>query len=384
MSQRLRAMQVMDDTKAAVAKGISIIEIFGSPTLVMPEHVQHAIREAAGKTFVRDTRGSADLRETIAIHLKNEYGVQADPAREILITHGAMHGLGVTFRALLEPGDEVIVPSPTFFFDSSIRQTGALPIYVQALPAEGWRWDINQFTKALSAKTRAILVCNPTNPTAYVPSRAEVETLIKWAKENNLIVIADEAYARYVYEGAVFTPQMIFRDIYENLVTVTSLTKNYAFGNWRVAYVHAPEALLTKIHHQFEWDALDVGPVPQAAANAVISGPQSWIEPIMATYQPNRDRLMTALEALGLPIVLPAGGPFAFVDFALLGLRSRELEAHLLTHGIPAVAGDAFNGPDTYARIMFGGSEDVIGKLIKALTDIEAQTDNKNATREVR
>jgi aspartate/methionine/tyrosine aminotransferase len=221
-------------------------------------------------------------------------------------------------------------------------------------------------------------VCNPTNPTAYVPSRTEVETLIKWAKENNLIVIADEAYARYVYDGAVFTPQMIFRNLYENLVTVTSLTKNYAFGNWRVGYINAPEALLTQIHYQFEWDALDVGPVPQAAANAVIGGPQSWIEPIMATYQPNRNRLMAALEKLGLPIVLPAGGPFAFVDFTVLELRSRELEAHLLAHGIPAVAGDAFNGPDTYARIMFGG------KLNKTLADISDAAENKKITREVR
>lgn len=384
MSQRLRAMQVMDDTRAAVAKGISIIDIFGSPTLVMPEHVQIAIREAAGKTFVRDTRGSSELRETIAIHLKNEYGVQADPTREILITHGAMHGLGVTFRALLQPGDEVIVPSPTFFFDSPIRQTGALPIYVHGLPSEGWRWDFNQFTKALSSKSRAILVCNPTNPTAYVPSRTEVETLIKWAKENNLIVIADEAYARYVYDGAVFTPQMIFRNLYDNIVTVTSLTKNYAFGNWRVGYINAPEALLSEIHRQFEWDALDVGPVPQAAANAVIGGPQLWIEPIMATYQPNRDRLMAVLEKLGLPIVLPAGGPFAFVDFTVLGLRSRELEAQLLAHGIPAVAGDAFYGPDTYARIMFGGSEKEIGRLIKTLADIAAEVENRKITREVR
>lgn len=383
MSQRLRAMQIMDDTKTAIAEGVSIVEIFGSPTLVMPEHVQTAVREAAKKTFVRDTRGSLELRKTIAAYLKKEYGVVANPAGEILITHGAMHGLGVTFRALLNSGDEVIVPSPTFFFDSPIRKTGAIPIYVEALQSEGWRWNVSQFETALTSKTRAILVCNPANPTAYLPSRAEVQALIQWAASHRLLVIADEAYARFVYDGATFTPQMTFSGEYQNLVTVTSLTKNYGFGNWRVAYINAPEPLLKQIHRQFEWDALDVGPVPQAAANAVIGGPQAWIEPVMKTYQPNRDRLIAGIKPLGLHPVLPAGGPFTFIDFSALGLRSRELEANLLSYGIPAVAGDAFYGPDTFARIMFGGSESVIDQLIAALTLVMDQAKKNNTSMEV-
>ncbi len=373
MSQRLRAMQVMDDAKAAATNGISIINIFGSPTLVMPEHAQAAISEASRKTFTRDTRGSIELRNTISAHLKKEYGVQADPIDEILITHGAMHGLGVTFRALLQPGDEIIVPAPTFFYDNPIRQAGALPIYVEAQESEGWRWSIDQFENAFTDKTRAILVCNPTNPTGYVPSRVEVETLVSWAASHKILIIADEAYARYVFDDATFTPQMLFRENYDGLVTVTSLTKNYGFGNWRVGYIHAPKPLLTQIHQQFEWDALDVGPVPQAAANAVIGGSQSWIEPVMATYQPNRDQLMAGLKNVGLSAVLPAGCPFAFVDFAATGLSSRELEAKLLSHGIPAVAGDAFKGPSTFARIMFGGSEKAIGELIAALAAIMTQ-----------
>ena len=373
MPKRLRAMQVMDDAKAAVMQGTSLVEVFGSPTLVMPEHVQVAVREAAGMTFSRDTRGSYQLRKTIAMHLDKEYGVYADPEREILITHGAMHGLGVTFRAILSSGDEVIVPSPAFFYDRSIRQAGALPIHVQALESKNWGWDINQFEKALTSKTRAILVCNPANPTGYLPSQIEVETLINWASSHDLLVIADEAYARYVYDGRTFTPQMLFRKSYDKLVTVTSLTKNYGFGNWRVAYIHAPELLLSQIHRQFEWDALDVGPVPQAAANAVIGGSQAWIEPVMATYQPNRDRLMAGLKKIGLPAVRPASTPFLFVDFSALGLGGRDLEAHLLVHGIAAVAGDAFSGPGTFARIMFGGTQNAIDELINALASTMSQ-----------
>jgi aspartate/methionine/tyrosine aminotransferase len=368
-------MQVSEQARYAAARGVSIIPTFGSPTLVMPPHVQDAVHDAAGRVFEHDTRGSLELRKVIADNLKNEFGVFADPSSELLITHGAMHGLGVTFRALLEAGDEIIVPAPTFFFDHPIRQTGALPQYVDCLESENWRWDIPRFEKALTPKTRAILVCNPTNPTAYVPSRDEVKALLDWAAANNLTVIADEAYARYVYDDAVFTPQMSFRDRYDKLVTVTSLTKNYGFSNWRVGYVHAPEPLLSKIHRQFEWDTLDVGPVPQAAAAAAISGPQEWVTSVLSRYEGNRDRLLWGLDQAGLKAVKPVGGPFAFVDFAALGLHSEALEAELLSHGIAAVAGDAFMGPDTFARIMFGGSDEALTALTTALMKIMSHRD---------
>ncbi len=373
MQERLPAMRVLDCAHDAIAAGAKLVPVYGSPVLVMPEHVQIAVAGAAHQVHERETRGSMALRETIADHLQVHYSLHADPQHELLITHGAMHGLSVTFRALFDAGDEVIVPSPTFFFDASLRSSGATPVYVECLEEENWRWDIDRLEDARTNATRGVLVCNPNNPTAYVPTRYEVEAVVQWAAGNGLIIVADEAYARYVFDGGTFTPQMTFRDIYPEMVTVTSLTKNYAFANWRVGYVYAPEHLLAAIHQCFEWDALDVGPVPQAAATAVIDGPQDWIEPVLATYQPNRDRLMVGLADIGLSAVRPAGGPFALVNFSTLGLSGRELEDALLNEGVAAVAGDGFKGPASHARIMFGGSVEAVGDLLEALQAVSVK-----------
>jgi len=365
--ERLPAMQIVEQASDAVASGTAMIPVYGSPTLVMPEHVQAAVADAARRVHERVTRGWLSLRQTIAENLRDTYGVTADPERELLVTHGAMHGLSVTFRGLFELGDEVIVPAPTFFYDEAIRMSGATPVYVDLLESDDWHWDLGRLEGTVTSRTRGVVVCNPNNPTATVPSRDEVRALVDWAATRGLIVVADEAYARFVFDGGVFTPQMTFRDAHPDLVTVTSLSKNYGFSNWRVGYVHAADPLLAKIHRVFEWDALDVGPVPQAAAQAVIAGPQSWIEAVLATYQPNRDRLMAGLAGTGLRAVRPAGGPFAFVDFADLGLSGRALEAALMARGIAAVAGDGFQGPDSYARIMFGGTTEALDAVIGVL-----------------
>ena len=364
--ERLPAMAMAEQGRFASAEGKKVIATYGSPTLVMPDHVQEAVRDAAGRIFDRDTRGSLGLRTTIADYLSATHALAVDPQRELLITHGAMHGLSVTFRALFAPGDEVIIPAPTFFFDASIRSTGAIPVYVALREDNGWRWDLDEMAAALTPRTRALVVCNPNNPTSTVPTYEEVAALVAWASAQGLIVVADEAYARFVFDGARYTPQMTFRDLHPQLVTVTSLSKNYGFSNWRVAYVHAPEPLLTRIHRQFEWDALDVGPVPQAAAQAAISGPQDWIETVLATYQPNRDRLMRGLADAGLSCVRPAGGPFAFVNFSSWDVRGRELESVLMSRGLYCVAGDGFQGPDTHARVMFGGDAEAIDQVIHA------------------
>ena len=360
-------MKIAEDARNAALNGAAIIPTFGSPTLVMAEHVQTAIIEAAGRVHDRDTRGARALRDTISQYLAQTYDVVADPERELLITHGAMHGLSVTFRALFEPGDEVIVPAPTFFFDESIRSTGAIPVYVDLLEADEWQWDLERIAAKVTPRTRALMLCNPNNPTASVPSRDLVQAVVHWAASKELLVVADEAYARFVFDGDVYTPQMKFRNDYEGLVTVTSLSKNYGFSNWRVGYVHAPEPLLSRIHLQFEWDALDVGPGPQAAARAVIDGPQEWLEKVLATYQPNRDQLMDGLAKIGLSAVRPRGGPFALVNFSSIALRGRELEAGLLARGIAAVAGDGFMGPNTHARIMFGGLTEDVARVIEGL-----------------
>jgi len=370
-------MRVVDEARAAEAAGLKLIPTYGSPIMVMPAHVQEAVRVASLTVHPRHTRGTPELRSVIAATLRREQGLVADPDSELLVTHGAMHGLNVTFRALLSAGDEIVVMAPTFFFDGSIRASGATPIYVSCEESDNWGWDKARIEAAITTRTRAVMVCNPTNPTGFLPSQTDLEDLLDIASKHRLVVISDESYGRFVFDDETYVPQMVLRERHPDLVTITSLSKNYAFTNWRVGYVHAAAHLLDRIHREFEWDALDVGAVPQAAAAAVMSGPEDWLEGEYSRYESNRNIVHQGILEAGLTAVLSAAGPFMLVNFARAGLQGRVLEGALLQRGIATVAGDGFKGPATHARISFGGSPEVLGSIISALRDVvnEARKD---------
>ncbi|GAA0981348.1 MULTISPECIES: pyridoxal phosphate-dependent aminotransferase [Streptomyces violaceusniger group] len=354
--ERLPALELADRARTAPPHHVAMVPFRGVPMLPMPEHVVEAARTAAGEVFPRNSRGSEELRQAIASRLEATYGLAVDPGRELLITHGAQHGMSVALRALLSPGDDVVIPAPSYFFDGMIRLAGARPVYVPSDEGRGWDHVPAAVEAAITPATRALLICNPNNPTGYVPSRERLCQLLDIAARHGLIVFSDESYERYVWDGPGYVPQMLLRDHHPDLVTVTSLSKNYAFTSWRVGYVHAPAHLLRPIHHAFEWDAINVGDVAQAAAHAVMTGPQHWIEQEFATMRARRDILRGGLESAGLASVRPDAGVFVFVDCAPLGFRGRRLERLLLDHGMTAIAGDAFAGPDTHVRMVYGGS----------------------------
>ncbi|GAA3524627.1 pyridoxal phosphate-dependent aminotransferase [Amycolatopsis ultiminotia] len=350
--ERLMALEL-----AERARQQGVLPMPGVPSLPMAEHVVEAVRRAAGQVLPRQTRGRPELRGVLADHLREAFGLAVDPERELLVTHGAQHGMSVALRALVSPGDEILVPAPTYFFDGMVRMAGARPVYLPSRAADGWATDLDALRAAVTPETRAILLCNPANPTGYTPAAGELAAILSLAAEHGLLVLSDESYARYVHSGAGYTPLQTLREHWPELVTVTSLSKNYAFTPWRVGYVHAPAPLLERVHRAFEWDAITVGDVPQAAACAVVSGPQEWLDEVYATFPRRRDLLCSALETAGLPVVRPAAGIFAFPDFSRLGVRGRELEDLLLQYGIPGIAGDAFHGEGTHARLLYGGTE---------------------------
>ncbi|MGH3380853.1 MAG: pyridoxal phosphate-dependent aminotransferase [Actinoallomurus sp.] len=367
--QRLPALELAE----RALKEPDLIPMAGVPALPMPEHVVEAARTAAGQVFPRRSRGSAGLRRTIADRLATALALTVDPESEILITHGAQQGMSVALRALLSPGDEVIVPTPTYFFDGMLRLAGVRAVHVPASESRGWDHDPEAIEAAVTPATKALLICNPNNPTGHLPSRERLEQLAEVASRHSLIMFADESYDRYVWDGPGYVPQMLLRDRHRDLVTVTSLSKNYAFTSWRIGYVNAPAHLLEPVHRALEWDAISVGDVAQAAAEAVVSGPQDWIEPAFATMRRRRDVLLHGLARAGLRSVRPAAGIFVLVDFAPLDVRGRGLENLLLSRGITAIAGDAFAGPATHARVLYGGTAESLAEVGRRLASLTAR-----------
>lgn len=349
---RLPAMVVAERARYG-----TVVPMAGVPMLPMPEHVLDAVRRAAAQVVPRLTRGLPELLEVIAAHLAERFGLDVDPGCELLVTHGAQQGMSIALRALLEPGDEVVVPAPTYFFDGMVRMAGAWPVYVRSRAGQGWATDLDGVRAAVTRRTRAILLCNPNNPTGHTPSRDELIALLGIAAAHGLTVLSDESYARYIHSGPPYTPLQSLRDKWSDVVTVTSLSKNYAFTQWRVGYVHAPSALLNRVHAAFEWDAINVGDVPQAAACAVITGPQEWLDTVYFTFRHRRDVLCDGIEAAGFSVARPDAGIFVFPDLSELGVEGRDLEDTLLHHGITMIAGDAFRGPADHARLLYGGTE---------------------------
>lgn len=341
---------------ARVAREGALIPVCGVPVVPMPVHVVEAASMAAGQVFARRTRGALDLRRAISGALEAAHGLSVEAETELLITHGAQHGMSVALRALLDAGDEVVVPAPTYFFDGVIRMAGAIPRYASSTAAAGWTIDLEQVRAAITGRTKAIVLCNPNNPTGDVPTAEVLEGISSLADKYGLIVFSDESYERYVHDGPGYTPLQAVSGDRDRLVTVTSLSKNYAFSSWRIGYVHSSPTVISKIHAALEWDVINVGDVPQAAATAVLTGPQEWLDVEFATMKARRDRLYSTLRDAEIPAVLPQAGIFMFADLAATGRRGVELEDFLLGAGIIALSGGGFFGPDTHVRLLYGAS----------------------------
>ncbi|WP_432835244.1 pyridoxal phosphate-dependent aminotransferase [Dactylosporangium sp. CA-092794] len=370
MSRRydLDRLPALELAERAARRGVRLIRMPGAPNVAMPEHVVDAVLAQLSRTHDRDSRGTPQLRRSVAEMLRDRDHVEVDPDRELIITHGAAHGLSVTLGAFCDPGDDVVVPVPTYFFDGPIARCGATPRHVACRPAaHDWALDLDAIADAVTDRTRAILLCNPVNPTGRLHTSAEIDAVVHLARQRGVILIADESFSHYVYDGP-FTSVATRRSDYDRIITIQSLSKNYAFADWRVGYVHGPQHLIDAVHRCFEWDGINVGSVPQAAAVAAITGPRVWIDRYLHAYPAKRDTLLTLVRAAGFRVVRPGAGAAMLVDFRPLGVAGRVLENRLLDHGIAAVAGDGFHGPADHARLLFGGEAEDLHDLGKALS----------------
>jgi aspartate/methionine/tyrosine aminotransferase len=326
--------------------GSDLIPLRGSLAAPLPGHVREAVQAALDEhAAAPPSRGHAVLREAIAQSL----GV--DPEREVIVTNGAMHALGVVFRALLEPGDEVIVPTPAYFFGGPIERAGGRAVEVPSREEDGWRWDADAIERAVTPRATVLVLCNPNNPTGYLPTRDELDVLLALAERHGLTVVTDEAYERCVFEGEVAPARG------EHVVLVRSLGKSLAMPSWRIGFVAGPEALVDRCLRELEWDVLRVGHVVQAAAAAALAGPQDWLDDVVVAYRRDRDAAYAAVsDDPLLSAALPASTPFLFLNLGPLAAEN------LLAAGIAVVDGAAFGAPG-YARLPFAGAADLEDEL---------------------
>lgn len=360
---------------AAVAKkrGVDVISLAGGITDPLPPHVVEAGAAALASDRRPHSRGDARLREAISEKLSRDNNVSVDPGSGIVVTNGAMQAVACTLQAYIEPGDEVVMLGPGFFVHYLISFYGGEPRVVLCRETDGYHVDIDRLRAAITDRTRVLLLINPGNPTGVVYTMEELQDIAELAESHDLLVISDEAYERFVYDGNVHVSLASLPGMDRRTLTIHSFTKCYGLRAGRIGYAAGDGELVGPVAKAFEWATLTGNPASQAMAWAALVGPQDWIEDGMRGLVDNRDLIRRIVEQSDLiSTVVPQGATFYYLNFSRLGVGEEEFCHHLLArYGVPTVPGASFAGGDQqegcYLRLPFGGSPDIIERAIRGV-----------------
>nr|ABV27391.1 aspartate aminotransferase [Chloracidobacterium thermophilum] len=343
----------------------------GEPFFETPEPIKEAMRRALAenKTRYAPSSGIPPLIEAIVDKVRAKNGIPAEPAH-VIVAVGGMQGLYGAFNALLDPGDEVLLPSPYWTPTRDlIHMTGGRAVCVEMarMLTEGVEAVLGA---RLTPRTRAILVNSPNNPTGHVLTRAELEAIAEFAQRHDLVVVSDEAYEDLVYEGKHCSIASL-PGMYPRTISVYTLSKSYGMTGWRLGYAVAPEPFITGIKTSVLYSTNGVStPTQWAAVAALRDIPESFFEECRAAYRQRRDRLIAGLAELGLPVKpVPNGAFYVFPDVSSLGGTSSEIAMRLLDEArVATVPGTAFGcAGEGHLRLSYSLSLEAIERGLAAL-----------------
>ena len=319
----------------------------GEPDFPTPWSAREAAIHALehGATTYTSNSGLLELREAVCADLADRYGVRYRAEDECLVTSGVSEGLDLTLRALLNPGDEVIVPEPCYVaYAPCVAFAGGTPVPVALDPAEAYRLDPQRIGAAVTERTKAVLFGSPSNPTGSAQSAADLAALADLAVEHDLWLVSDEIYDRLTYHGT-HTPTAAAPGARERTVTLGGFSKSYAMTGWRVGYVCAPEPLAALMHRIHQYTMLCAPHMSQVAALEAMRTAQGDVEEMVADYDRRRRLFAKGLDELGLTCPEPGGAFYVFPSIRTTGMGSQDFAAGLLEQEkVAVVPGDVF-GP---------------------------------------
>jgi aminotransferase len=340
----------------------------GEPDFVTPEHIRRAGMRAleAGHTRYTSNLGILELREAIAAQVHRRYGITYDPNHELMVTVGVSEALDCALRALLDPGDEVVLSDPGYVaYEADVIFAGGVPVPVPAYADDTFEIKAATIAAALTPRTKVILLGNPNNPTGAVIARPELEAIAALAQQHDLIVIVDEIYSRLVY-GVEHTSIAALPGMQERVVLLDGFSKAYAMTGWRVGYAAAPRAILEAMLkvHQY---ALMCAPTmaQEAALEAMLHG-EPDIEEMRQSYDTRRRFFVAGLNRIGLRCGEPHGAFYAFPSIAATPLSSEEFAEKLLfEERVAVVPGDAFGAAgEGFVRCTYCTAQDQLEAAI--------------------
>jgi aminotransferase len=319
----------------------------GEPDFVTPWHIREAGTYSLekGYTMYTSNSGMLELRQELANYLELHYGASYHPEHEILITVGSSEGLDLAMRAIINPGDEVIIPDPCYVaYPANIILAGGMPIPTPTSEQNNFAIKATDIEARITKQTKAILIGYPANPTGAVISKSESSGIAELAKKYNLLVISDEIYARLVY-GVDHICFSSLPGMKERTILISGLSKSHAMTGWRIGYVAADRRFiqaLTKIH---QYTMLCAPTMAQMAAIEALRNGESEVERMVQEYNRRRRLMVKRLNEVGLPCFEPKGAFYAFPSIKATGMNSEDFaEKLLMEEKVAVVPGTAF-GP---------------------------------------
>jgi len=368
------------------AQGVDIINMsVGEPDFNTPDHIKEAAIKAVQDNWTRysPVPGYPDLKKAIVAKLKNENGLDYLPS-QILCSNGAKQSVCNAIMALVNPGDEVIIPAPYWVsYPQMVLLAEGTPVAIPTTIEQDFKVTPEQLEQAITPRTRAIILCSPSNPTGSVYSAAELEALKDvLLKHERVMVIADEIYEHINYVGA-HASMAQFADIKDRVVIVNGVSKAYAMTGWRIGFIAAPEWVVkgcNKLQGQYTSGPCSVS---QKAAEAAYTGSQECVETMRQAFERRRDLIVSlAREIPGLEVNNPQGAFYLFPKCSsFFGKRdgdrvinnSTDLAMYLLEVGhVATVGGDAFGSPECF-RMSYATSEANITEAMRRIADTLAR-----------
>ena len=353
------------------ADGREILHLSAYPDRKIPREILEAAWAEADTLEHPPARGMIGLREALAQYLEQRGGRPSDPNAEILITCGAMHALLISVMSIVDPGDEVLLFTPSYFFQGTIELAGARMTSVPLREENGFAWRPDELEKAITPKTRAILLNTPTNPTGVVASRECLEEIAEIAERHDLFIVCDESYDQLVYDGLSHRSILSVNANRSRNILVGSFTKSFAMAPWRVGYIVTSAEVAEAALKVLEWSCLFGPYLNQRVAELVMRSDRAWLTGVPEEFQSNRDRLAAELGARNdLSFVMPQGNPFLFLNVSHYGSDDCEIAGKLLERaGIPCTPGTLHGAPG-YVRIPFGGSPTLVSEAGRRIVKV--------------
>ncbi len=343
----------------------------GEPDFVTPWHIRDAGIYSLEKGFTKysPNAGLTDLRQAISQYLKRRFDLDYAPTGQLLVTVGGSEGLDLCFRCLLEPGDEVIIPTPSFVcYGPLVSMLHAQPVLVETKVENDFRLTAEELREAITPRTRAVVLPFPNNPTGGVMGREDLEALADVLRGTDIMVISDEIYAELTY-GQHHVSMANLPDMYERTIVINGFSKAYSMTGWRLGYVCGPKPLIAAMTKLHQYAIMCAPTTSQYAAIEALNNGDGDIEAMKEEYDGRRRFLVDGFRRLGLECFEPRGAFYTFPCIRSTALTSEEFcDKFLEAEHVAVIPGTAFGpGGEGFVRACYAASMKDLGEALERL-----------------